>query len=116
MRTIKQAKQDIANMLKSTVVTAAEHRKLETLKLCLRYLEAEPTEEFVKSEIERVSNKINWILQRKNYEEWLRCHPEYKNEKNPETIYHTEMKLNDFRKQLKTLHYVYGSDLVEEKV
>lgn len=115
MRTIKQAKQDIANMLKSTVVTAAEHRKLETLKLCLRYLETEPTEEFVKSEIERVSNNINWILQRKNYEEWLRNHPELKNEKNPETIYHTEMKLNDFRNQLKTLHYVYGSDLVEEK-
>jgi hypothetical protein len=109
MKNLKTIKQDVYNYLHSFgEMTTKEKREYENLKLCEKYLETKPTEEFVKSEIERISGKINFILDSNNFKQWFNCHPEYRNDKNPQTIYRSEMGLGKFRRQLKTLNYIFN--------
>ena len=108
MKNLKTIKQDIHNYLHSCgEMTTKEKREYETLKLCAAYLETNPSEEFVKSDIERVVGRINFILNSDNFKQWMNCHPEYRSEKNPETIYRSEMGLGKFRSQLRTLNYLF---------
>lgn len=76
--------------------------KLEYLKLCLLYIESKPSEEFVKKEKERLTNRINAFMELyKVPESWGKTlKARHKRE------YEKDMGVFKLRKQLSTIHFI----------
>ena len=79
-------------------------RRLEFLKVCLRYIESGATEEFVNKEIERLTNRINAF--RENYDTWLKFTDTDSIKGNKMTFYDREMGITKLRKQISSLRFI----------
>lgn len=68
------------------------------------YLETRPSEEFLKSEILRLENKLDII--NNNYKAWLNADPKNKQHEKPLTVYAKEMDVKKIKDQIETIGYI----------
>lgn len=89
------------NNPKQSKVIATE---LAFLRSCKIYLESEPTEEFVASEIERVKAII--ISKNEQFEQW-KANNSQNPKDNPTAVFRRMMNLDNLENQLFTLTFLY---------
>ncbi len=77
---------------------------LNFLRMCKYYLETKPREEFVKSEIDRLNNRIEKID--KGFQYYL-SQNKIKDPVEAKKVYYAETDYEKITKQLRTLVYIY---------
>lgn len=114
MKKIEQVEEDIRNMCddirdheKSKLradKTAAKklRKKLPVLRQCLKYLQSEPTETFVRNEISRIKTKIDLRMREFVFDEKLDLYTIAKMKKEHRKKY----EIGKLEEQLKTLNYL----------
>jgi len=80
--------------------------RVKFYKFVIAFLESEPKEEDLKTQLEEVKRKIKVIIN--GIGQWKANTPESKLLKNAESAYNNEMGLAGYRKQEKTLKYILG--------
>ena len=75
-------------------------------RMCLRYIETKPRQEFIQSEIDRINNKLKLI--EANFEHWT---PSTKqaNSTSLKRAYESEMEVPKYKAQLKTLNFILNN-------
>lgn len=110
MKSLKELKIEIDEILTLQMKKMEEKdykkavRRLEFLKVCLRYIESGATEEFVNKEIERLTNRIGAF--RDNYDTWLGFTDTDSIKGNKLTFYEKEMGVPKLRKQISSLRFI----------
>ena len=103
-------KQKISEVNKSKKLTDYERKQIRQLKAenkrnklrqsflktCLLYINTQPKEDYLKSEAERISNRINLLLKDKDFN----------NNKKAKAEYEKEMGIVKIRKQLTTINFL----------
>jgi len=109
MKTIKEVQKEIDELIKSITKDSLRNevesikRKIVFLRQCKLYLESEPREDFVKSEIAKIEERIKLIPT--HYEAWKvgRNLTKYSD---PYKTYSNEMNLPGLKASLKYLNYL----------
>lgn len=122
MKTIKSIDAEIQMELDKLQITTTEFKRgkisdsvynksvnnassvLNFLRMCKYYLETNPREEFVKSEIDRINNRIKKIDT--GFEYYL-AHEKIKDPVLAKNVYYAETDYKKITKQLRTLVYIY---------
>jgi hypothetical protein len=103
MRSLLEVKTEIAEIMSSEYDKKSEiaraRKRLQFLRTVEMYLEGNPTDWFIKKEIERLENRNNKIIEQYNIEL-------YKSSKNPKKKYEEEMGIPHIRLQLKALRFI----------
>lgn len=101
MKTINQINREIRNLIKENPKRVKQ--KVSELRGYIRYLETNPSEEFVRSEYERLKKEIKVLESR--FESWLEV-PRHRITPNPESVYEQESGISTRKKQTKALKYL----------
>lgn len=113
MKTVRDIKAriiDVENFMKTelkekkTGVSAQSKGKLNVLKTCKMYLESKPSEDFVKKEKDKVSNRIDEIF--KEYKPLDRDENSPKQCRQYLTIFEKNWEVPKLRSQLKVLKFI----------
>jgi len=104
MKTIKAINKEIEEIVSKAFPTTRDKNRVAFLRQCVRYLETEPSQEFLDSEKERLKREVQVLENR--YDNWLESVPKRKSSPNPYGAYCTEVNMNYHKNQLKTLKYL----------
>lgn len=81
-------------------------KQCEFYRVVKSCLEHNPTQEFIKKEIDRISNRLQAIDREFKY--WHDTHPAT-GVLNPKTVYERELGVPDLKQQLRALQFIYHS-------
>jgi hypothetical protein len=115
MKTITSIKKEMDSLqvelstkdLKKTQISKIKKRHA-FLKLCVAYINSNPTNEFLHSEKERLNNKINLIHAGYVPDQRLINAGFVKEEKKEHKDYNKIMSLDKFKEQLRSINYLIG--------
>ena len=79
-------------------------KQLEFLRFCRKYLETNPSEDFLKAELESLYHRVDYLNDA--YEDYIKNNPEYINEPNPSQKYKKEMNFPQLNNQIKTIIFL----------
>ena len=79
-------------------------KQLEFLRLCRKYLETQPSEEFMQKELDSLYNRVQHLDDACDY--YIKNNPAYANEPNPIARYKKEMDYSSLSNQIKTLKFL----------
>lgn len=121
MKTIKELEKEIKDCFtecKKLKKSLEEHKykkevkRLDLLKMCKRYLETSPRQDFVVGEKQRITKLIESYEDKNRYDYWLKNDYPHIMEKvagKPEQVYKKETGILDLKKNLKTLEYILST-------
>lgn len=100
----------LSNFPNGCIEKGADERRIEKhllfLKSCKLYLENNPSEGFIKEQLDLVEKKISYLD--RGFDAWKVDNPD-SIKKNPKTAYYTECGMKALKLQLKTLKYLIDS-------
>jgi len=79
-------------------------KNLEFLRTCKKYLETNPSEEFIIKELDSLNKKHEYLDDA--YEDYVRNNADYINNPNPLEKYKKEMNFSQLMLQIKTLNFL----------
>jgi hypothetical protein len=83
---------------------AALRREVTKLELTKKYLETDPSEEFIQNEI--YDNEREIAILENGYGKWLESTPQVKNLKNPKSKFNNELGITNKNKQITLLKFI----------
>lgn len=110
MKNIKEIQTEIKEVdaTKRNNCTETQWKRLgnrrKFLNACIFYLETNPNIDFINKENARLEKKLALIDD--GYEMWYNSDSSHEKLPNPKTAYEIEMKVKDFREQLRTLRFI----------
>lgn len=102
---IREIEREIQTPGNGTAIVNRLKSKREKLIICFRYLQSNPTEEFIKTEIARLQNRIEKIDA--DIDKLIRPDAKPEAKKAVKKMYYKEYNVSKIEEQLSTLNYLY---------
>lgn len=108
MKTLSEVNEKINSITSVKYSDEAEKRRarkeLEFLRVCKKYLETQPSEEFIQKELDSVYDRVYHLDNAQD--DYIKNNPAYINEDNPSARYRKEMDYQSLYIQISTLKFL----------
>lgn len=108
MKTLSEVNEQISSILSENysdeTAKKRARKELEFLRVCKKYLETQPSEEFIQRELDSVYDRVQYLDDA--YDDYVKNNPAYINEENPSARYRKEMDYQSLLIQIKTLKFL----------
>lgn len=104
MKTISQLKKEKLQLLKTGLHSSKEKRQLELITNAILYLETNPREEFMRSEVRRIEAIIN--SKKAGYGDYIINNSLTLDAKKQKSQFQSEMGFTEMRRKIKLIKYL----------